>query len=196
MDFLLMRGCRILPHSLITGQGTQMDQLQSRKVSRFKQPSRSLKYGVGKEIAGKIYVHRDYANRLGAVVAKAAKRLPDDFEYAVVKYDTRSGAISFIASLDFDTASEPTVGDVITVLSDGTTRRRSQRADPQIYHHKWLFVADDYAGFDVEVSKCRSATWLVLEDVDKSRIGTRSHWDEHVVPRISSSKTDTNAFDG
>jgi len=32
--------------------------------------------------------------------------------------------------------------------------------DPLIYHDKWLFVADDYAGFDVAASKRRSAAWL------------------------------------
>lgn len=94
--------------------------------------------------------------------------------------------MSFIASPDFDTTDEPTVGDVVTVSTDGASRRRSQRADPQIYHHKWLFVADDCTGFDVAASKRRSATWLALDDVDKSRIGTRSYWDEHVVPRIDS----------
>lgn len=147
-------------------------------------PRRSSQYGVGKEIAGKVYVHRDYANRLGEVVAKAARSLPEDFEYTIVKYDTRSGAVSFIASLDFDTADEPMVGDVITVSSDGTTRRRSQRSDPQIYHHKWLFVADDYAGFDVAASKRRSATWLALDDVDKFRIGTKSYWEASVAGRL------------
>ena len=97
-----------------------------------------------------------------------------------------TGAVSFIKSPDFDTADEPIVGDVITVKPDGTTRRRSRRADPQIYHHKWLFVADDYKGFNVAASKRRSATWLKLADIDKSRIGTKSYWEEHVVPRIGS----------
>ena len=161
-----------------------MADLQDTQGKTMTLPRRSSQFGVGKEIAGKVYVHRDYANRLGDVVAKAAKRLPDDFEYAVVKYDTRSRAVSFIASLDFDTADEPTVGDVITVSCDGTTRRRSQRSDPQIYHHKWLFVADDYAGFNVAVSKCRSATWLALDDVDKARIGTKSYWEANVAGRL------------
>ena len=161
-----------------------MADLQDRQGKTVTIPRRSSQYGVGKEIAGKVYVHRDYANRLGEVASKAVERLPDDFEYAVVKYDIRSGAVSFISSLDFDTADEPTVGDVITVSSDGTTRRRSQRSDPQIYHHKWLFVVDDYAGFDVAASKRRSAAWLALDDVDKSRIGIKSYWEANVAGRL------------
>lgn len=163
-----------------------MADLQDGQVEAVVLPRRSSRYGVGKEIAGKVYVHREYGDRLGKVVEEAALRIEDDFNYVVVKYDTRTGAVSFITSPDFDTSDEPTVGDVVTVSTDGTARRRSQRADPQIYHHKWLFVADDYTGFDVAASKRRSATWLPLDDVDKSRIGTRSYWDEHVVPRIDS----------
>jgi hypothetical protein len=56
--------------------------------------------------------------------------------------------------------------------------------DPYIYHHKWLFVADDYDGFDVEESKARSDAWLALPEVDKSRIGRACYWHTHVVPRL------------
>ena len=53
-----------------------------------------------------------------------------------------------------------------------------------IYHHKWLFVDDDYKGFNVEESKRRLAAWLVLPDVNKSRIGRRNSWQTHVVSRL------------
>jgi hypothetical protein len=172
-----------------------MTDLQYGQSRRVKLPRRSSKYRVGKEIAGKVYVHRDYANRLGNVVSEAATRLPAGSEYNVVKYDTRSGTVSFIASPDFDCAEEPTVGDAITVRHDGTTRRRSTSGDPRIYHHKWLFVDDDYSGFDVEASKERSAIWLALDNVDKSRIGTKSYWYKHVVPRLTSSDVDAHARD-
>jgi hypothetical protein len=59
--------------------------------------------------------------------------------------------------------------------------------DPYIYHHKWLFVSDDYEEFDVEASKSRSERWMALTDVDRSRIGRKSYWDEQVVPRIGQS---------
>jgi hypothetical protein len=56
--------------------------------------------------------------------------------------------------------------------------------DPYIYHHKWLFVDDDYRGFDTEQSKARSQQWITLGDVDRARIGRQSYWQEQVVPRL------------
>lgn len=46
-------------------------------------------------------------------------------------------------------------------------------------------MEDDYSGFDVEESKRRSAAWLALPNVDKSRIGRSSYWQTHVVPRVA-----------
>lgn len=148
-------------------------------------PQRSKRFGVGKEIGGAFYVHRQYEDRLGLPVVEAKAHLPADFDYQVVKYNQRTGAVSFVQSADFDTVPEPTVGDILIVSPDGQLRHRRQASDPEIYHHKWLFVADDYDGFDVEASKQRSLTWLSLEDVDRSRIGKKSYWQQHVVPRFS-----------
>ena len=46
-------------------------------------------------------------------------------------------------------------------------------SDPFIYYHKWLFVADDYPGYDVAKSAARS------------RIGNKSYWEHFVVPRLT-----------
>jgi hypothetical protein len=51
-------------------------------------------------------------------------------------------------------------------------------------HHKRLFVADDYDGFDVEASKQRSRKWLALDGIDFRRIGKKSFWEQSVVPRL------------
>ncbi len=105
--------------------------------------------------------------------------------YTVVKLNLRTGAVSFIQCVDFDAALEPTVGDIVTIDAEGHSRHRPQPRDPEIYHHKWLFVADDYAGFDVQESKQRSLAWSALKDVDRKRIGRKSYWAEHVLPRLS-----------
>ena len=147
-------------------------------------PKQSKEYGVGKEIGGSVYVHRDHADRLGAVVVKAAGHLPDGFVYTIVKYNRRTGAVSFIHCPDWDTAPEPVVGDLWTVHADGRAAFRRQAADPFIYHHKWLFVTDDYPGFDVGESRQRSEAWTALPDVDRSRIGKRSFWLEKVLPLL------------
>jgi hypothetical protein len=148
-------------------------------------PQRSRSYGVGKEIGGAVYVHRLYEAALGPAVAAAKAHLPDDFDYTVVKYQARTGAVSFIASPDFDTAPEPAVGESIRVDAAGNVRRRRASADPEIYHHKWLLVADDYAGFDVAESQARSLQWTALPNLDRRRIGRQSYWQTYVVPRLS-----------
>ncbi len=149
-----------------------------------KLPHRSPKLGVGKEIGGAVYLHRTYEDRLGNILAAAKSKLPDDFDYQIVKYNFRTEAVSFVACLDFNAAPEPTVGEIVTVDVAGNVRRRQQPPDPEIYHHKWLFVAEDYEGFDVEASRKRSLTWMRLDGVDRNRIGRKSHWDDQVAPRI------------
>ena len=93
--------------------------------------------------------------------------------------------VSFIQSDDFDDSDEPTVGDVYTVKTNGSVVYRRASVDPWIYHHKWLFVADTYDRFDVEAAKERSRRWLALDEIDYRRIGKRSFWQMHVVPRLN-----------
>ena len=149
-----------------------------------KLPSRCRKYSVGKEIGGALYVHRSYEGLLPEPVKIAAKNLPTDFDYDVVKFVEKESCVSFVVCPDFDSADEPIVGDIVRLALNGSQQFFRQQADPFIYHHKWLFVMDDYAGFDVRKSKSRSITWLGLHDVDVKRIGRRSFWNDHVVPRL------------
>ncbi len=153
--------------------------------SRIILPTRSRRYGVGKEIGGAVYVHRAYERVLGAPVAEAKVWIPAEFPYVVVKLNGRTGAVTFLASPDFDTSPEPLMGDHWIVPPDRLPRLVRQCADPYIYHHKWLMVRDDYPGFDVEESKRRSARWLGLPDVDKSRVGRWSYWSAYVLPRLT-----------
>jgi len=152
-------------------------------------PKRSKRYGVGKEIGGAVYVHRKYERVFGLALEAARRYLPPDFPYTVVKLNLANESFSFIEVADFDTASEPTIGTVIVVKTDGSCRRMRPLIDPFIYHHKWLFVADDYDGFDVEESKARSRAWMALTDIDRTRIGKRSYWQSKVVPRLHSEAT-------
>lgn len=133
---------------------------------------------------GAVYVHRRYESRLGAVVTKAKRKVPREFDYHIVKYDYQSESVSFIQCLDFDTAPEPAVGQIVSVRWYGTTHKRQPPCDPEIYHHKWLFVDDDYDGFDVEESKQRSLRWSSLEGVDRRRIGRKGYWERCILPRL------------
>lgn len=139
-------------------------------------PARSRRYGVGKEIGGAVYLHRDYERLLGNPVQAAKEWLPIGFTYTVVKYQPKTGIVSFIHSPDFDESPEPIVSDVWTIHPDGHATLTRRLADPYIYHHKWLFVAPDYKGFNVTQSMIRSRSWLSLAGVDSRRIGRKKYW--------------------
>lgn len=150
-------------------------------------PKRSARFKVGKEIGGAVYVHKQYESLLPEAVQKAKLFLPPGFSHTVIKFQMFDETVSFIQSIDFDSADEPTVGDLYTIKAAGSASFRRALADPWIYHHKWLFVADDYKGFDVEASKTRSRQWLRLPDVDFTRIGKKSFWVHNVLTRLAQS---------
>jgi hypothetical protein len=149
---------------------------------------RSKKYSIGKTIGSNTWVHKQYETVFPkAVLQEAKKHLPKDFDYTVVKYDSKAEAVSFIQSPDFNSSSEPLVGDVIRISSDGAVKKIRSGKNPMIYHHKWLMVDDDYRGFDVEQSVIRSSTWKTLIGVNReisSRIGRRNYWLDEIVPKI------------
>jgi hypothetical protein len=151
-------------------------------------PKRSSRYGIGKEIGGAVYLHRDYQDLLGVAVSAAQARIPADFPYTIIKYSLRTGNVTFIASPDFDVSPEPIAGDHWIVPPENPARFRPVLPDPYLYHHKWLMVSDDYKGFDVEASKARSRQWLSLPGIDKSRIGRRSYWEQTILPRLPEQK--------
>ena len=173
-------------------QVEEQSDLALQETTRIQErPSRSKRFGVGKEIAYAVYLHRDYEERFGEPVEWAKRHLPEHFEYHVVKLNQRNDAVSFIDCPGFDSEEEPVIRGIVVVNADGSVQRRTMPSDPYIYHHKWLFVADDYARFDVQQSKERSRAWISLPGVDRSRIGKKSYWEANVVPRISSDKEST-----
>lgn len=125
-------------------------------------PIKRSKYGVGKEIGGDIYLHRDYADMVvPSDIMDNAEAVLDsaypDFEYNCIRYSPKNGSISFQEAPDFDYAREPIVGDYITVFPDGTIKTGHSN---YIWHHKWLWVMNDYTGFDVSESWEWSRLWL------------------------------------
>jgi hypothetical protein len=148
--------------------------------------ARDRRYGVGKKMGHQTWVHRDYEDVFPGDLESAKKAL-GDVDYDVVRYDHKTGAYAFIGSQDFNTNPEPTVEDSHVVTADGNVKVNKQPKDPLIYHHKWQFVKDDYAGFDVEESKRRSLEWKKLIGVNKdvsNRIGRLSYWQREIVPQL------------
>lgn len=145
----------------------------------------------GKKMGHDLYVHKDYADTHPNIpkdeLEKAKSVLPKDHKYTAIKYNKKDKSFSFIHSPDFDKSDEPISGHAIKVHSDGRTTETKQKKDPQIWHHKWQWVGDDYKGFNVEKSKERSKHWRSVVGTDKavsSRIGTKSYWDREVVPKL------------
>ena len=124
---------------------------------------RSTKYGVGKEIGGEIYFHKDYAEDIlpDEVLSQALQLLEEEqpgFEYNCLKYNPKTGVVAFQESPDFDTAREPVVGDYVSVNTNTGVVKTGH--SNYIWHHKWNWVKNDYSGFDVEESWNWSKKWL------------------------------------
>ena len=136
---------------------------------------RSNRYGVGKEIGGDIYFYKDYADRIvpADILENAEQVLNEnypDYEFNCMRYSPKTGTVSFQECPDFNTAREPMVGDYITVFPDG---RVSTGNSKYIFHHKWLWVTNDYTGFDVAQAWEWSRQWLdtLQETSDGNGIG-------------------------
>lgn len=147
-------------------------------------PIKRSKYGVGKLIGGSLYLHRNYVNDLPSElhhkVIKAEEYL-DGFKYNTVTIKLNGDTVSFVNSPDFDTSPEPTVGDYVVVdYNSGKVKKGSSKS---IWHHKWLWVKDDYKGFDVDDSVERSEKYLKM-DIDFSRIGNKVFWEKNYAKRI------------
>lgn len=117
------------------------------------------KRGVGKEIGGKLYVHKLYVDQVMDLIDFIFVTLfiPRSFNYNCVMIDEKNRTIRFDEAPDFDTAREPHVGDFIEV-NLCTLDIRHGHSDA-IWHHKWMWVDDDYNGFDVEESYQWSKKW-------------------------------------
>lgn len=142
---------------------------------------------VGKLMGDDLYFHKNYVSEYidPDFYNKTKYLLPNGFDFNIIKYNEKYGTISFIDSPDFDTSDEPIVGDSYKVTTDGRITYTRRKNIPQIYHHKWLFVKDDYSGFDVEKSKERSKKWLEYSDrINMSKIGYKNYWEDEVLPLI------------
>ena len=119
---------------------------------------------VGKEVSGQIYVHKNYASEVipSDLLSKAEniiKSAKPEFKYNCVMYDKNKNTIRFDEADNFDTAPEPIPANTVTVdLNSGKVSKQDYIS--KIWHHKWLWVKDDYKGFDVNESWERSRNWL------------------------------------
>jgi hypothetical protein len=138
---------------------------------------------IGKRIGGFLYFHKEYMDEVDPIIVKIVKKYQKrlGLDFNIVKYSPV--AISFINSPDFDTADEPVVLESwrYNVVIDKWTKYTFYGNKPNrpIYHNKWLFVKDDYTGFDVELAKRRSNfldVYMYINKINKSKIGYQKYW--------------------
>lgn len=133
---------------------------------------------VGKAVGHRIYIHKLYADEIvpKAIWTKANEMLTKaypDFAFNTVMFDPVAKTVRFDEAPDFDTATEPHVGDFVEINLSGQPPIRTGHSD-SIWHHKWMWVKDDYTGFDVDKSKEWSKLWL--SKLDEPAKGQEIHW--------------------
>jgi hypothetical protein len=127
------------------------------------------KFGVGKQVGSKVYMHKDYAlDIVPTDVLWNAQDILRKYEpgasFNCICYDLKNpNVIRFDEAPRFDTDREPYPGIMYTVdvsrIDEGERCYKVSYSDA-IWHHKWLWVANDYKGFDVRESYEWSRHWL------------------------------------
>lgn len=135
---------------------------------------------VGKAIGGHVYLHKNYATDVMSPDRwKRAQEIckevdPDLFNsYNCIRYTFNNGNVRFDECPDFDTAREPHVGRYLEVSPKTGEVVRSGHSN-SIFHHKWLWVKDDYKGFNVQESYDWSKLWL--SKLQETAKGTDRTW--------------------
>ena len=148
----------------------------------------------GKYFDRSIYIHKDYATEIPHkidmdIVNEYVKEIPSDFKFDIIRYDRseKKGmvCISFMEIVNFDGADMPVVGETYRVNGWGLShfRKRFQRVrhikakdDPQIKIHKWLYVPQDYQGFDWDAAVAFSTMWTKITGYNGFRGQKLSEW--------------------
>lgn len=137
------------------------------------------KYGVGKAMGDQLYFHKDYVNDVVPpdVWKRASKLLPKGFKYNTLVYNPKKGTLRFDEAPDFDSAREPIPGETVTVDYINGIVGKPKSSD-SIWHHKWLWVKDDYKGFKVDKSKEWSRLWT--SKLRETAVGRAHLWKEQL----------------
>ena len=161
----------------------------------------------GKVFDKHVYVHKNYAHLIPHkidmdIVKELAKELPQDFKFNLIRYFRTNNPdgfkqVTFINAIGFDSMREPILGDSYYVekllnyrtnVMDLTVKLVKMKKNPQIYHHKWVFVPQDYPGFDWKEAKEWSEKWKSVMNTrgttgpysrkyNFTKIGYKDYWE-------------------
>lgn len=130
---------------------------------------------VGKRMGNYLYIHRKYVYLINPDLADEIEKIPFDFNLVKIDLTDTTTEVTVINCVEFDTVHEPRVGKVTKFVKDNRVGIFEKSYDYLVYHHKWMFVTDDYDGFDVKESKARSEEWMKYEP-PRNKIGYRHFW--------------------
>ena len=141
------------------------------------------RFGVGKQVGSKIYIHiNSRFNIIPANVFEMSKQLLIKNNWSpglfyTLCYDLKKPHIVRFDVCDgFLTEREPVVGWMVFVDTD--TGRVWSKYNPQIYHHKWLWVPEGFLGFDTHESYEWSKHWLSM--LPEMASGYSHKWNEQL----------------
>lgn len=174
-------------------------------------------HGVGKVLGKNKWVHvsgiKELTQTERDLITKAENALRNEKATAIdftkdvivrVNPVEKDGAVTFCYSPDWNVTTEPECGLMIGVKglnSDVHQFRVTKPAKvPYIYHHKWMFVTDEYTGFDVREAKRWSETWenhpvvrALMDDKTeyfRLSIGKKDYWQANVLEPIANNPMD------
>lgn len=169
-------------------------------------------HGIGKVLGRDKWVHISALKSLpikDQTLVKQAREILDyenDVDIDVsrdvivkINHKDKGGYVTFTYSPDWEWSSEPECGEAFGVKGLYTKKHEFWKIkppkNPNIYHHKWMFVDDRHRGFNVAGAKRWSETWENHKVVralmaDKSeyfrlKIGKKKYWQENVLLPIS-----------
>ena len=139
-----------------------------------------VNWHLGKKMGNNIWFHISYAKQFNLnsnTLDDMCSKLK--FKPNIVRIDTKKDLVSLINSPDFDVSKEPFIKESALFSNNELLKINNEQENPQIYHHKWMFVDESYSGFDYQEQIQRSITWKSLLGVNKtvsSRIGRKKYW--------------------
>ena len=122
---------------------------------------RGDKFPIGKVIGGKVYMHLDYIDTLPSPEQARIALDAAGGKFKTVSYDPVNEIYMFNEAPRFDVESEPAPMKSVKVEMDGDDVEKvfPAKVINQIWHHKWMWVDDNYRGFDVQESYNWSKQW-------------------------------------
>lgn len=153
-------------------------------------------YGVGKlllkEGYDKLYFHKKYVDqtsgKIKGIYMQACSKMTKPFEYNCLMYDQKRSILRFDEAPDFDTAQEPTPGLTLSFNFKTEKFTKFKISDKFIWHHKWLWVGDDYKGFNVNESYKWSKFYISL--IKETPAGTIDMWNKQLAKYVYDDEED------